>query len=100
MAWSTWALYHGLITPTHLTASSSETSNKLRTKARQQGKEDVSAGAGKQAVVPALMQMLTMLPKLCGAAAEGISGSALAGCERDCAKLAAKALVLIQQVTS
>ena len=48
--------------------------------------------------MPAVVHFLGMLPDLTGAVAEGISTSALAGCERDCAKLAAKAMVLLQQV--
>ena len=44
------------------------------------------------------MQFASLVPELAGAASEGSSGSALAGCERDCAKLAGRALLLLQQV--
>lgn len=44
------------------------------------------------------MHFASLVPELAGAASEGSSGSALTGCERDCAKLAGRALLLLQQV--
>lgn len=88
MAWASWALVEGIITAGHLDLQ------------RQPSGGGAEAALDKQAVMPALMHFLSMVPELREGAAEGISGSALAGCEQDCAKLAFKALTLLHQVAS
>ena len=98
VAWSTWALHQGIIAHTHLNAETGHASSRARSKQKSTPVKNASEGSGRQTVVPAVVHFLGMLPDLTGAVAEGISTSALAGCERDCAKLAAKAMVLLQQV--
>lgn len=98
VAWSSWALQQGLITPAHLTPTAANPPKRAGAKAQQKGRAVLGEEADRQGVVPAVVQFLDMLPHVSGAVSEGLSVSALAGCERDCAKLAAKALVLLQQV--
>ena len=97
MAWASWALQQGIITPAHLVVHAQPSSSDACRQTKS-GPKKSADGSGQQAVLPALMQFATLVPELAVAASQAGCGSALAGCERDCAKLAGRALLLLQQV--